>query len=226
MLYINGLGFQPAKGLSYRRCPITDVYCFLLNIRGSLSFAGSGGVKSLASSSQTWSRSACERSASFLRVATVRKHFGQIESNEPSGFRLWGNGPNGAVSGIAQPLSILKLDACVIVVLCRAAFPDKHSEVVRGRTEFDQFPLSELEINLQILSVRLLFDQKYQVFKDLSRPHHPFMKLPAATVICPVVTILHSSRPHHGYKSDAGFAAEAVACVIPFQSGKGSESER
>lgn len=70
-----------------------------------------------------------------------------MESNEPSGFRLWGNGSNGAVPGITQPLSILKLDACVVRILCLAAFPDEHSEVVRGRTEFDQFPLGELEVN-------------------------------------------------------------------------------
>ena len=86
-------------------------------------------------------------------------------------------------------------------ILRLVALPDEHSEVVRGCTELDQFPLSELEVTFQFLIIRLLFNQKYQVFKDLGRSHHPFMKLPAATVIRPVVTMFHSCPPPPMVKS-------------------------
>jgi hypothetical protein len=100
--------------LKYHRwCPYGYCYCFRLNISSEFSFAGSGDVKSIASSSQTCSRSAWARSASFRRVATVRKHFGQMESSEPSGFRLRGKDSDRAVPLIIQPLSILRGDVRV-----------------------------------------------------------------------------------------------------------------
>ena len=95
--------------------------------------------------------------------------------------------------GQIEPLSFLRLSPSG-PILRLAAFADEYPEVVRGCTEPDQFPLGEFEVSLQFLIVGLLFDQKYQIFEDLSRPHYSFVKLPAATVIRPLVIILHSAR--------------------------------
>jgi hypothetical protein len=56
--------FLSSDLLKYHRCTMCPYgYCFRLNISSELSFAGSGGVKSIVSSSQTWSRSGWARSA-------------------------------------------------------------------------------------------------------------------------------------------------------------------
>ena len=88
---------------------------------------------------------------------------------------------------------------------------------MRGCTELDQFPFGELEVNLQFLIVGLLFDQKYQIFEDLSRPHYSFVKLPAATVIRSLVIILHSARLLVAVMQvlEQGLTAAATVLALP-----------